>query len=280
LEQDALLALWQEGVPLGNAWLVFTDERNTTRFFELQRTNSHLELQRLLKAELMGRLRDGKRRALGVQEGSDPRLVVIPQYYFSKNAEVDWEKDKITAAGKVFHEVIVRWEREPPDEGQPPKPTRWIHPGELEALLERGPPREPEPFPGEHWEWEPLDETPPSEPSELTVQNAGDAPRSEPQPAKGQTPLINPAADTEPADKSKARKRIGRPPLVPKLQKLVRELINQGKFEGKSKKDITALVGEKARERFKSDFYGPNLPSKPTIYAAIVAEGWQSTDEN
>ena len=68
--------------------------------------------------------------------------------------------------------------------------------------------------------------------------------------------------------------------MVPKLQKLVRELIDQGKFEGKSKKDITALVGEKARERFKSDFYGSNLPSKPTIYAALVAAGWQSTDEN
>jgi hypothetical protein len=67
LEQDALLALWLEGVPLGNAWLVFTDERNTTRFYELQRTDSDLELQHRLKADLMGHLRDGKRRALGVQ---------------------------------------------------------------------------------------------------------------------------------------------------------------------------------------------------------------------
>ena len=154
LEQDALLALWQEGVPLGNAWLVFTDERNTTRFYELQRTNSHLELQRLLKSDLVGRLRDGKRQALGIQEGSDAGPILIPQYYFSKTAEVDWEKDIVAAMGKIFHEVRVKWEREPPDQARPRQPTRWIHPRELEAQSELGPPTEPEGFPGEQWEWE------------------------------------------------------------------------------------------------------------------------------
>ena len=168
---------------------------------------------------------------------------------------------------------------------------RWVHPRELEAQWELRPPSAPEPFPGEQWEWEALDEalpneppSPCSEPSEFTVQSEReppcDTPGSEPHPAKSQTPPIDPAAVTEPTGKIKARKRMGRRPVVPKLQKLVRELINEGKFEGKSKKEITALVGEKARERLKRDFCGPNLPSKPTIYAALVAAGWESTDEN
>jgi hypothetical protein len=49
LEQEALLALWQDGVPLGIAWLVFAAEWATTRFRELQRTDSHLPLRQSLK---------------------------------------------------------------------------------------------------------------------------------------------------------------------------------------------------------------------------------------
>ncbi len=65
------------------------------------------------------------------------------------------------------------------------------------------------------------------------LQEAGGALRSEPEPGNSQTPSIDPAAVSEPAGKGEARKRLGRPPLVPKLrEKLVRELVNQGKFEG------------------------------------------------
>jgi hypothetical protein len=221
LEQDALLALWLEGVPLGNAWLVFTDERNTARFYELIRTDSHLELQRRLKSDLVGHLRDGKRRALGVQEGSDPRLIVIPQYYFSRTAEVDWEKDKITAAGKTFHNVIVQWEREPPDEGQPRKPTRWIHPRELEALLEAGPPSEPGPVPGEQWDWESLDETLPNEReswveplTQAKLEAAKETPQSEPTPEKfGQVP---------------SPLKVGRPSKAPEIEQAIELLLARG----------------------------------------------------
>jgi hypothetical protein len=264
LEQDALLALWQEGVPLGNAWLVFTDERNTTRFYELQRTNSHLELQRLLKADLIGCLRDGKRRALGVQEGSDHGLIVIPQYYFSKNAEVDWEKDKITAAGKIFHEVIVQWEREPPDEGQPPKPTRWIHPRELEAQWELGPPSAPEPFPGEQWEWGALDEALPkelppcSEPDEFSVQSERELPHD--------TPRIKPTPSQ--------KRPMGRRSVIPEVREVVRELMAGARFAGLKKGEIERLVATRARERFPVSFPKPTQPSRNIIYRALAEEGW------
>lgn len=267
MAQDGLLALWLEGVPLGNAWLVFTDERNSARFYETQRTDSHLELQRRLKSDLVGHLRDGKRRALGVQEGSDPRLIVIPQYYFSRTAEVDWEKDKITAAGKTFHNVIVQWERELPDEGQPPKPTRWIHPRELEVLLELelGPPCGPEPFPGEQWQWEELDETLQNEsrPSNGRSEFTGQSERE---------PLLDkPRREAMPSQK---RPGGGRPKVIPVVREVVRELIDRKKFVGLNGKEIEQLVRRKAKERFPASFPRPTQPSPMTISRALKEEGW------
>jgi hypothetical protein len=271
LEQDALLALWQEGVPLGNAWLVLTDERNTTRFHELQRTDSHLELQRLLKADLIGRLRDGKNRALGVQEGGDPGLVLIHQYYFSKTAEVDWENDKITTAGKTFHAVKVQWEREPPEEGRPPKPTQWIHSRELEALLDLGPETEPGPFidPFEDREWEPLDdmvpnEPPPGESSEFGVQSERDLPRDRPQ--------------SEPTPSQKRPR--GRPQIIPIVREVIRELIDQKKFISLNGKEIEQLVRREAKVRFPAKFPHPTQPSPTTILGALKEEGWPPSPKN
>jgi hypothetical protein len=89
LDQDTLFTQWQEGLLLGAAWLVYADERDSTRFLELRRIDSHLELQSFLQGDLIGRLRDGKLQALGIQEGSDAGPIQIPQYYFSKTAQVD-----------------------------------------------------------------------------------------------------------------------------------------------------------------------------------------------
>jgi hypothetical protein len=264
LEQDALLALWQDGVPLGTAWLVFADEWSTTQFRELQQTHSHLPLQQFLKDVLIDDLRTGKRQAFGVQEGSDAGLVLVPPYYFLKTAEVNWEKDIVRTAGKIFYGVRVKWEREPPDPTRPRKPAQWIHQRELEALSELRPQTEREGFidPSEEWEQESLDQTLSSdltqsiEPSEFTVQSEREAPRDAPQ------------------------SKPGRPLLVPKVRQVVRELIDQGKLGGKLIKEVEELVRAKAQERFKRDFFGPRRPSKPTIIAAVDAEGWYSPDEN
>ena len=248
LDQEALLALWLNGVPLRVAWLVFADELNAIRYFELRRVGSHLELERFLKADHLDQLRAGKRQAIAVQESSDAGLVLTRQHYFLKTAEVDWENDKITSAGKTFHGVISPWGRELPDEGQPPKPTQWIHPRELEGQWELRPPSAPEPFPGEQWEWEALEETlpnePPSstEPSEFTVQGERellrDTPRSEPTPPSGEPPTQaeqEAAEETPPSESTPAKfgqapspLKVGRPSKVPEIEKAIELLLGRG----------------------------------------------------
>jgi hypothetical protein len=191
LERDALLALWQDGVPLGHAWEVFADEWSATRYRELQRTDSHLGLKRLLKLDLIARLYAGELKAIGIEGASDAGPILIPQYYFSKTAEIDWEKGIDSALGKVFHEVRVQWQRESPDVARPRKPAQWIHSRELEAQWELGPPSAPEPFPGEQWEWEPLDDTLPNEPKssdepliQVEQEAAEETPPSDPEQGK------------------------------------------------------------------------------------------------
>jgi hypothetical protein len=265
LDQDALLALWLNGVPLGVAWLVFADELNAIRYFELRRIGAHLELERILKADHLDQLRAGKHQAIAIQESSDAGLVLTRQYYFLRTAEVDWGNDKITSAGKTFHGVIVPWEREPPGEGQPPTPTRWIHPRELEVLLELElrPPCGPEPFPGEQWQWEELDETlwnelrPSSGRSEFTGQ-------SEPE-----LLLDKPQREAMPS-----QKRPGRPNVIPVVREVVRELIDRKKFVGLNGKEIEQLVRRKAKERFPALFPRPTQPSPMTISRALKEEGW------
>jgi hypothetical protein len=200
LEREALLALWRDGVPLGHAWEVFADEWSATRLRELQRTDSHLGLKHLLKVDLIARLYAGQLQAIGIESGGDAGRILIDQCYFSKTAEIDWENDIVAALRKLFFEVRVQWQREPPDVTRPLRPMRWVHPRELEAQWELRPPSAPEPFPGEQWEAldEALPNEPPSpcsEPSEFTVQSEReppcDTPGSEPHPAKSQTPPID-----------------------------------------------------------------------------------------
>jgi hypothetical protein len=242
LEQDTLLELWQESVPLGHSWWVFADERNQNRFLELQRDDRHLGLQGSLERDIVGHLYSGELQAIGIEIRNDPKLTRIPAYFFLQTAVVNFDRDTVESLGKKFVDVRIQDDRNPVYDRAPAD----LDPATASSDLAPAPNDE--------------------------LQEAGEALGSEPEPANSQTPSIDPAAVSEPAGKGEARKRLGRPPLVPKLRKLVRELINQGKFEGKSKKEITALVGEKARECFKHDFYSPNRPSKPTIYAALDAE--------
>jgi hypothetical protein len=235
LDREALDALWQDVVPLRIAWLVFADESSATRFRELQRTDSHLGFQRALQIGFVARLYAGERPAIGVEDGSDAGKILIDQCYFSETAEVDWKKGVVVALGRKFHEVKVRWEREPPDKTRPPKPVLWIHPRELEAQWELGPPCGPEPFPGDQWEW---DETP----------------RSEPTPSQ--------------------KRPCGRHSVVPEVTEVVSELMAGGRFSGQTMGEIERLVATRARERFPELFPKSTRPSRNTIYRALAAGGW------
>ena len=196
------------------------------------------------------------------------------QYYFLKTAEVDWENDKITSAGKTFHGVMVQLQREPPDEGRPPKPAWWIHPRELEAQWELGPPSAPEPCPGEQWEWEALNETLPneppssSEPSEFTVRGGRelprDTPRSESTPSSGE-PLTQAgsesAEETPPSEPTPAKfgeaplpLDVGRPSKGPEIERAMDILSERGVELGKMRRpDAIAAIRECAANELNSN---------------------------
>jgi len=221
LERDELLALWQNGVPLRYAWEVFAEEWSATRFRELQRTNSHLGLKHLLEVDLIARLYARKLQAIGIEGGSNAGPILMDQYYFSKTAEIDREKGIVAALGRTFHEVKIIWEREPSDLTRPLRPARWIHPRELEAQWELGPPCGPEPFPGEQWQLEELDETLQNEPessneplTQAEQEAAEETPQGESAPAKfGQT---------------SSGLRVGRPSKVPEIEKAIELLLGRG----------------------------------------------------
>jgi hypothetical protein len=248
-----LLEAWESGVALGDAWLAFADPENRKRYFKARREGSPSSVRISLEIDLVARLSDGELQAIGIEDGSDPTPVFIPRYFFSRSAEVSVDGDTVAAFGKKFHEVRVQGERarEPADQARLSEPPPIIDPREITAQWARerlSPPSVPKTSDEQdeitgQWKRELLQETPPSE----------------------QAPSIKP--------------RMGRKPLVPILSKIVRELIDERKLAGKSKKEITELVRERAHERLKNDFYGANSPSKPTIYAALLKAGWPPADE-
>ena len=82
---------------------------------ELSRASTFaFRLKRLLKLDLSARLYAGELKAIGI-EGASNAGPLIPQYYFSKTGEIDWEKGIVSALGKVFHVVRVQRQREPPE---------------------------------------------------------------------------------------------------------------------------------------------------------------------
>jgi hypothetical protein len=179
-----LLEAWENGVQLGHAWWAFADADNKKRFRDLQRegTGSHLGLQRSLEIDLVARLSAGELQAIGIEGGSDPRPVSIPQYYFSKRAEIDWDEETIAAFGKKFHEVRVQGPREPQD-------TMLTEPEIVDPRLIRG-------------EWESADEPLQSEPEPSNEPIVHEGPQS-----LDRMPPVAPALPD--------KRRMGRPPLVP-----------------------------------------------------------------
>jgi hypothetical protein len=177
MEQNkSLFEEWESGVGLGRAWWAFASTQNRNRIRELQRTGQHLGLQLSLEDDLIARISAGELRAFGFEGGSgDAGPVLIPQRYFWRKEEIDWDKETVAAIGKKFHEVRVRGEREPADE--------WTTKQE---------PTDPWPI---RKEPESSDETLPSEPEPLNDPPA--------------------RTEIESGDEALRKPLIGRPPLVP-----------------------------------------------------------------
>jgi hypothetical protein len=238
-----LFEAWQNGVQLGHAWWVFADAQNKKRFRGLQREGggSHLGLQRSLEIDLVARISGGELQAIGIEDGSDAGPILIPPYYFSKTAEIDWDKETVVALGRKFHEVTVQGEREPLD---------WV-------------PREPELVDPQLIRWEPesVAETLASEP----------APSSESL-NQGERQSPDEASPNEPALSGK--RPTGRPPLIPMVRDVIRELMSRDAFTGLAKWEIERLIRRKARERFPTWFPKPDRPTRNTINKALRLEGW------
>jgi hypothetical protein len=106
------LEQWERGVGLGRAWWTFASTQNKNRIRELQRNGEHLGLQLSLEDDLIVRISAGELQAFGFEGGSNAGPVLIPQHYFWRKEEIDWDKETVAAIGKKFHEVRVQGERE------------------------------------------------------------------------------------------------------------------------------------------------------------------------
>jgi hypothetical protein len=218
-----LLKAWQKGVALGHAWWAFADTENKKRFRELQRKGggSHLGLQRSLEIDLAARISASELKALGIEHGSDAGPIFIPQYYFSKTAEIDWDKEIVAALGKKFYEVRIHEES---------KLT------EIDEPVESGP-LDPQPTQGERG---PLTETFPSDPAPSTkppvdeeLESADESSQSEPEPAgephiqsTDETPPSEPAA--EKLEDGSLPLKVGRPSKGPEIEQAIEILLGRG----------------------------------------------------
>jgi hypothetical protein len=116
MERDMLLAAWQDGVPLREAWWAFADPQKKQLYINLESEGLHLEMLQSLKDEVVDRLYTGHLDAFGVeiQTGNEPTH--IPEYCFTRTATIDWVKDTVSAFEKVFHNVRVKSKHEQSDE--------------------------------------------------------------------------------------------------------------------------------------------------------------------
>jgi hypothetical protein len=138
MEPNELLAAWENGVPLGDAWLAFADIENTKRYRKARREGSHSAIRISLEIDLIARLEDGELQAIGIEGGSDPKPALIPEYYFTKTAEISLDADTVAAFGKKFHEVRVQGPREVVDEPwmDYPNQIRIVDPQEVASAAE------------------------------------------------------------------------------------------------------------------------------------------------
>jgi hypothetical protein len=248
-----LLKAWENAVALSEAWLVFAYAKNKKRFHELQLDDNHLGLRSHMEQELIWRIADGEFQAFGVEHGGDTGPIHIPEYYFSRNPDVDWDRETVEAFGKKFHLVRVRGEREqePVDETQPSEEPLVIHLSEISAQRARERLREPPPSAPDTS----------SQPHEIADQDEGDPPDT--------------LLPSEPPTSIKPR--MGRPPLTRHIREVVGELVNGNAFDNLSKKEIVTLIRSRARARFPALFPKPSQPSLNKINEALTAEGWPPT---
>jgi len=187
-----------------------------------------------LEEDLVARLSAGELHAFGFEGGSDAGPTLISQRYFWRTEEIDWDRETVQALGKKFYHVTIQGEREPDDP--------WtMAPQPMDPLLI-------------HRKSESADEALPglSEPSS------------------------DPLAQTKPeaADEERHKARMGRPPLLPEVRKVVRELIDRHSFANLSKKQMETLIRREAKELLPASFPKSGQPSKNTINKALRLEGW------
>jgi hypothetical protein len=98
-----------------------------------------------LEIDLVARLEYGDLQATGIEGGSDPRPVFIPQFYFSKTAEINLERGTVADFGKKFHQVRVEGPRMAV--GEPSAEPVFVGPRLVRGERESAEPlqREPEP---------------------------------------------------------------------------------------------------------------------------------------
>jgi hypothetical protein len=176
----------------------------------------------------------GELHAVGFEGGIDTGPTLIPRRYFWKPEEIDWDKETVTSLGKKFYHVTIEGKREPEKAW-----TMAPEPVDL-ALI--------------HMKFDPIDETPPSE-----------RPPSNNTPDHGVGHFGHSDAETQ-------KPRIGRPPVLPMVRAVVRELIVRNSFRKLSKKQIEAQVRDEAQKRFPDLFRGSGQPAKNTINKALNLE--------
>jgi hypothetical protein len=235
-QSKSLFEQWENGVGLGRAWWAFASAEDRKRTRELRRKGEHRGLQLSLEEDLIARISAGELQAFGIEGGSDAGPILILQRYFWKPEEIDWDKEILNSLGKKFYHVTIQGEREP-------EKAFTMAPEAVDLALIRV-------------QWKSVDEPPPSEsrPShERSDQGVGHFGHSE--------------AETK-------KPQMGRPPVLPMVRAVVRELIDRNSFRKLSKKQIEAQVRDEAQKRFPDLFRTPGQPAKNTINKALNLEGW------
>jgi hypothetical protein len=238
-----LIEAWQSGLQLREAWWKFAEPSQKQLFLELESEGLHVELERSLKQDLMDRLYAGEISAIGVENKSGGGPAYIPEYYFLKTAEIHWDEGTVAALDKEFYHVTVKGERKSAEQAA----TR---PGLVDPRLSQS-----------EQELEPASEKLLSEP----------APSNEPL-SQGKRQSQYEALPSEPAESD--NRKMGRPPLIPLVCEVIRELMSRDAFTGLAKWEIESLIRRKARERFPIWFPKRDRPTKNTINKALGLVGW------
>jgi hypothetical protein len=199
-----LIEAWEGATALGNAWLVFGYAKNRKRYFELRREGGHHGLQGHMEHELIWRISDGEFQAFGIEHGSDAGPIPIPKYYFTKTAEVDWDRETVEAFGKKFYEVRVQGEREREPAEEAPE-------SELEEIVIIDPCEISAP-----WQRERSDETLPIEPEPSDVRPTKEEQR------ESRNEML-PPKPTPSAPNAR-----GRPSKVPEIEQAIELLMKRG----------------------------------------------------